>query len=103
VRYRYTVGQKTYESDDIAFGGQGHTTRLLAQQIVAKYPAGAQVQVFYNPKRPSQAVLEAKSAVAGGFYVAAIVFGSIAAVLVAHSIAGRVLYTSNGVPLFAFL
>jgi len=103
VRYRYTVGQKTYEGDDIAFGGQGHTTRLLAEQIVAKYPAGAQVEVFYNPKRPSQAVLEAKSAVSAGFWIAVIVFGSIAAVLVAHSIAGRVLYTANGVPMFAFL
>ena len=32
----------------------------------------------------------------------ATVFGFIAAILVAHSIAGHVLYTSNGAPLFAF-
>ena len=31
-----------------------------------------------------------------------IIFGVIAAILVAHAIAGHVLYTANGVPLFAF-
>ncbi|WP_214286698.1 hypothetical protein, partial [Acinetobacter pittii] len=32
-----------------------------------------------------------------------VVFTAIATVLVAHSIAGKVLYAANGVPLFAFL
>lgn len=103
VRYRYAVGAKTYESDRIAFADAGHTMRLLAQQIVAKYPVGAKVDVFYNPKRPSNAVLEADSGAPASFYVATIVLGAIAAVLIAHSIAGKVLYTANGVPMFAFL
>ncbi|AMN40004.1 DUF3592 domain-containing protein [Rhodoplanes sp. Z2-YC6860] len=103
VRYRYAVAQKTYESDRIAFGDAGHTMRLLAQQAVAKYPTGAKVDVFYNPKRPSQAVLEGDSGAPAAFYAAVLVFGSIAAVLVAHSIAGKVLYAANGVPMFAFL
>lgn len=103
VRYRYAVGTKTYEGDRIAFGDAGHTMRLLAQQIVAKYPVGAKVDVFYNPKRPSNAVLEADIGAPAAFYAAALVFGAIAAVLVAHSIAGKVLYTANGVPMFAFL
>src|SRR5262245_13377160 len=34
VRYRYAVAGKTYESDRVAFGGNPHTTRLLASQIV---------------------------------------------------------------------
>jgi uncharacterized protein DUF3592 len=103
VRYRYVVGQKTYESDRIAFANAGHTMQLLAQQVVAKYPVGAKVDVFYNPNRPSNAVLEADSGAPAAFYAAVLVFGSIAAVLVAHSIAGKVLYTTNGVPMFAFL
>lgn len=103
VRYRYTVGGKTYESDRITFGDRAHTTRLLAQQIVARYPVGAQVDVFYNPKRPSSAVLEARNAASAAFYVAVIVFGTVAAVLVAHAVAGKVVYVSDGFPLWVFL
>jgi hypothetical protein len=29
--------------------------------VVARYPAGAQVMVFYNPQNPSEAVLETKA------------------------------------------
>ena len=36
-------------------GGSG------ASKVVARYPAGAQVMVFYNPQNPSDAVLERKA------------------------------------------
>ena len=32
-----------------------------ARKVVARYPAGAQVMVFYNPQNPSEAVLERKA------------------------------------------
>jgi len=103
VRYRYAVDGKTYDSDRIAFGERGHTMRMLASQVVAKYPVGAQVDVFYNPKRPSSAVLEAKSGAPAAFTVAVIVFGTVSAVLVAHAVAGKVVYVSDGFPLWVFL
>jgi len=103
VRYRYTVNGKSYESDRIVFGGQPDTTKLLAEKLVAKYPPGAKVEVFYDPRRPKNAVLESKSGIGPGFYWMLIVFGAVGTVLVAHSIAGKVLYTQNGMPMFAFL
>ena len=48
---------------------------------------------------PKNAVLEPDD---HGNLAALIAFGLIAAVLVAHSIAGHVLYTDRGVPLFVF-
>ena len=69
---------------------------------MAKYPAGARVDVYYNPLDPKNAVLEPRrqdSLIAKSAFAA--VFGSIAAILVAHTVAGKVLYVGNGVPLFA--
>jgi hypothetical protein len=103
VRYRFSVDGKTYEGSHIQFGGQPDTMRMLAEQIVAKYPAGAPVDVFYDPKQPDNAVLQGKSAVAPALYVMLIVFTGACAVLASHSVAGKVLTTPNGVPLFAFL
>ncbi len=59
VQYSYQVGGQTYQSLKLApgpeVGGSG------ARKVVAKYPAGAQVMVFYNPQNPSEAVLERKA------------------------------------------
>jgi hypothetical protein len=79
------------------------TTRLLAMKQVARYPLGAHVDVHVNPKNPKRALLEprAQNNIVGTVVVA-VVFGVIALVLTAHGIAGHVLYTDNGVPLFAF-
>jgi hypothetical protein len=103
VRYRYSVDGKTYESDRIAFGGESDTTRMLAEQTVAKYPAGAKVDVLYNPKQPKNAVLQGNSGTLPAIWVLLVVFAGISLVLCAHSIAGKVLTTPNGVPLFVYL
>jgi hypothetical protein len=59
VQYSYQVGGQTYQGGKIApgmeVGGSG------AANVVARYPAGAQVMVFYNPQNPSEAVLESKA------------------------------------------
>jgi hypothetical protein len=59
VEYSYQVGGKAYQGMKIApgpdVGGTG------AGKVVARYPAGAQVMVFYNPQNPSDAVLETKA------------------------------------------
>ena len=56
VQYSYQVAGQSYQSDKLApgpeVGGSG------ARKVVAKYPAGAQVMVFYDPQNPSEAVLE---------------------------------------------
>ena len=59
VQYSYQVNGQPYQSMRLApgpeVGGSG------AGKVVAKYPAGAQVMVFYNPQNPSDAVLERKA------------------------------------------
>ena len=103
IRYRYRIGGQDHESDGIRIGGQPMTTRALAGRLVARYPVGAHVDVFVDPSNPADALLEPGQQ---GNVIAqlafTITFGFIAAILVAHALAGKVLYTSNGVPLFAF-
>ncbi len=104
IRYRYQVLGKSYEGHRIRFGSSSRVTRLQADELAGKYPRGAKVRVYYDPKRPSQAVLEPSNtsgtAALTAFFV---IFSAITAVLVAHSLAGKVLTTAAGVPLFAFL
>jgi hypothetical protein len=103
IRYRYNAGGQDLESDRIIPGGQPLTTRLLAAKQVARYPVGARVDVYVDPNDSKNVLLEpgAKNNLVG-LLAFAVVFGLIAAVLTAHSLASKVLYTSKGVPMFAF-
>jgi hypothetical protein len=103
IRYRYQVGGQTHESDCVKFGGQPSVSRALAETLVARYPPGARVDIYYNPLDPTNAVLEpGKQDSLVAKLVFALVFGSIAGILIAHAVAGKVLYAGNGVPIFAF-
>jgi hypothetical protein len=59
VQYSYQVGGQPYQGMKLApgpeVGGSG------AGKVVARYPAGAQVMVFYDPQNPADAVLERKA------------------------------------------
>ena len=71
VRYEYTIDGTTYQGDRIKVGGYfGSQDRAL--DIVARFPAGAEVTAFYDPKSPSDAVLEQ-----GAQRTAVYVFGGI--------------------------
>jgi len=103
IRYRYRVGGQDLESDQVRIGGTALTTRVLAGGLVARYPVGARVDVHIDPNDPKNVLLEpGQQGNLTALIVFAIVFGFIAAILTAHSIAGHVLYTSNGAPLFVF-
>jgi len=103
IRYRYRVGGQDIESDQVRIGGTALTTRVLAGGLVARYPVGARVDVHIDPNDPKNVLLEpGQQGNLTALIVFAIVFGFIAAILTAHSIAGHVLYTSNGAPLFVF-
>jgi hypothetical protein len=103
IRYRYRAGSQELESDRIRIGGQPLTTRVLAGRQVARYPVGARVDVHIAPEDPSNALLEPQQQGNLAAQLAfTITFGVAAAILIAHAMAGHVLYTRNGVPLFAF-
>ena len=56
VQYNYQVAGQAYQGSKIMpgpdVGGSG------AHKVVARYPAGAQVMVYYNRENPSEALLE---------------------------------------------
>jgi hypothetical protein len=79
VEYTYTVAGQSYTSKQVAFGGvKGYNDRDRARADLAKYPPGARVQVFYNPQKPREAVLER---VAGAGAKTAMIMGIILLVL----------------------
>ena len=59
VGYSYQVSGQAYQGAKLAPGPEVGGTG--AGKVVARYPAGAQVMVFYNPQNPSDAVLERKA------------------------------------------
>lgn len=72
VRYSYQVGGQTYQGTCFDLGsavsGKG------AKKVIARYPVGAEVMVFYNPQNPSEAVLERRNPTQWVWWFIAIVF-----------------------------
>jgi len=61
IRYEYDVAGTPHTSARLNFLSDEHRTfidRRAAEQVVAKYPVGASVDVFYNPANPKQAALD---------------------------------------------
>ncbi|MBU2611188.1 MAG: DUF3592 domain-containing protein [Chloroflexi bacterium] len=62
VEYTYNVAGQEYKGDKITFGfTQGYGRYAKAQAALASYPLGAQVNVYYDPANPADAVLERKA------------------------------------------
>jgi hypothetical protein len=60
VRYLYRVGGRTFEGTHIAFGVYRTTDADLARDVNAQYAVGTTAAVYYNPDKPSMAVLQLK-------------------------------------------
>ncbi len=58
VQFKYVVNDRWYTADTVNFGEYGSGNRSRAEKIVARYPPGSQVTVYYNPDNPGTAVLE---------------------------------------------
>jgi hypothetical protein len=58
VSYSYEVAATTYQGVRISFAKPIFATKKRAAGIVARYPAGAEVQVAYDPANPRESVLE---------------------------------------------
>jgi len=59
IQYEYVVNGQHLQSEHVRMGmAYGTSWTQPAQNVVDKYPAGAIVQVFYNPANPNEAVLE---------------------------------------------
>jgi hypothetical protein len=74
VVYSYTVAGQEYRSDHRDFGGGGSGSLAGGNAIIARYPAGSNVTVYYNPATPGDAVIERRSSIAGLMYALCAMF-----------------------------
>ncbi len=58
VSYSYKVAERQYKSSTLRWGSDYRLTRAGATEEAARYPFGAEVDVYYDPDSPSDAVLE---------------------------------------------
>lgn len=58
VRYEYTVGEKSYSSDQVSFGQYSSSDPEHAQSIVRRYKKGQKLSVHFNPSHPNESALE---------------------------------------------
>lgn len=64
VEFQYEVGSKTYAASGPGFNETGYGSRSRAENVLARYPAGAAVEVHYNPAKPGEAFLESSNTLA---------------------------------------
>ena len=70
VEYRFEIGAAAYTAAGIGFGETGYGSRAMAEKVLARYPAGSVVNVYYNPANPNQTFLEAGGGVIGWIMLA---------------------------------
>jgi hypothetical protein len=58
VQYRYQVGSAEYSGSRLSFGKVHLAVEDAWQKVIDTYPVGKTVDVFYDPKDPSFAILE---------------------------------------------
>jgi hypothetical protein len=62
VEYSYQANGRDYHSTRLSFGAEQSGSQELAEAKAARYTKGSDVTVHYDPKNPSNAVLEVKVA-----------------------------------------
>jgi hypothetical protein len=58
VTYAYSVDKYGYSSKTLHWGSEYRLTHAGAAAEAARYPLGAEVEVYYDPEAPSEAVLD---------------------------------------------
>jgi hypothetical protein len=59
VLYEYEVSGRKYRAHRLALGLEARNSEVA--EVLARYPVGAAVTVYYNPARPDAAILERQS------------------------------------------
>ena len=57
IRFVYSVEGQEHEGSDVAAGDWPYRPARSAERRVQRYPAGADVNVYYNPRQPNVAML----------------------------------------------
>ena len=61
VAYTFDVNGQSYSGDKVSFGNPRSNSSGKQQAIVDRYREGQEVEVFYNPAQPREAVLERRT------------------------------------------
>jgi hypothetical protein len=72
LNYEYQVADQKFNGSQIGFGSAAYS-KSKADKIIAPYPKGAKVTVYYDPSDPSKAVLETKAIGAMNFVALGII------------------------------
>jgi hypothetical protein len=89
VEYKYIIDGKIFINSDIRPNSGIKTTydRNTAQKIVAKYPVGAKVDVYYNPEDMGNAILEKKLNLGGwALYLLPFILGLVIVLVIIKNI-----------------
>ena len=82
VEYTYQVAGQSFNGKRITFGPvTGSSNPRKAQEVLSRYPSGGAVQVYYNPQKPGEAVLEKRASGTNVMLILGIVFLAITACL----------------------
>ncbi len=80
VEYEYHVAERRCVGTRRVFGGRPLFEAQAAQAVLARYPAGQAVTVYYDPAQPAEATLERRQeGLAGGLLIALVLLFSPAA------------------------
>ena len=106
IGYSYAVNGKTHRGHRIGWGKKTVMLTPAAQSLSARYPVGASVPVFYDPGKPSSALLEprgqSKTAAMMPMVLFLIIFSVIEISLLPLALLGYNPTTPAGMPLFGF-
>ena len=58
IRYDYTVEGQSFTGDRVSYGDYSSSNEAQMKAVVAQYPVGKSVTVFYDPEDPSSSLLE---------------------------------------------
>lgn len=63
IRYEYEADGRSFTGDTVTLGGTAETSASegSSEALVARYPLGAKVDVYYDPADPSTSMLEPAS------------------------------------------
>jgi hypothetical protein len=57
IEFEYLVEGRTHRGMRLQYGRIGSGSRRRAERVLAPFPAGASVRVFFDPRKPADAVL----------------------------------------------
>jgi len=70
VRFEYRVGGATYAGSHLSAVDMASANQSWAEGQLARFPAGAEVDVYLNPRDPAAGVLEVRAPGIGVYFLA---------------------------------